>query len=192
MFYIRAIDFNYDVHLGLQCAADQDIDLNINISRDPQLFVENNHPIYGTRPYTQQSRGCGEPGDYIALPFTFLTTWNNTWEKFGDPAKLFVKEWSKLRYGIFDEFGFNGDPLYPNFYKWNGQLMPTGTTDAPLNGGWFNGKDHKTRCNPQMEANCYFFPIGANDHVTCSLGYLHYLPRDELTLRLETKYVLMR
>ena len=76
--------------------------------RRPQFYVQDNHPIYGSRPYTQQSRGCGQPGDYIGLPFNFLTTWNNTWENFGDPAKLFVKEWAKLRYGTFDELGFEG------------------------------------------------------------------------------------
>jgi hypothetical protein len=76
--------------------------------RRPQFHVQDNHPIYGARPYTQQSRGCGQPGDYTGLPFNFLTTWNNTWETFGDPAKLFVKEWAKLRYGIFDELGFAG------------------------------------------------------------------------------------
>ena len=77
--------------------------------RRPQFHVQDNHPIYGARPYTQQSRGCGQPGDYTGLPFNFLTTWNNTWETFGDPAKLFVKEWAKLRYGIFDEIGFAGE-----------------------------------------------------------------------------------
>ena len=76
--------------------------------RRPQFHVQDNHPIYGSRPYTQQSRGCGQPGDYVGLPFNFLTTWNNTWENFGDPAKLFVKEWAKLRYGTFDELGFEG------------------------------------------------------------------------------------
>ena len=79
--------------------------------RRPQFHVQDNHPIYGARPYTQQSRGCGQPGDYTGLPFNFLTTWNNTWETFGDPAKLFVKEWAKLRYGIFDELGFAGKAI---------------------------------------------------------------------------------
>jgi hypothetical protein len=31
-----------------------------------------------------------------------------TSETWGNPAKLFVHEWAKLRYGVFDEFGFSG------------------------------------------------------------------------------------
>lgn len=143
--------------------------------RYPQFFVQNDHPINGARPFTQQSRGCGEPGDFVALPYTFLTAWNTTWNQFGDPAKLFVKEWAKFRYGIFDEHGYSGDLLYPNYYKWNGHLMPTGTTNAPLNGQWLDGKGRK-KCNPQVNKDCYFYPLGANDQVTCSLGNLHYLP----------------
>ena len=142
--------------------------------RQPQFYVQNNDAHFGSRPFTQQSRGCGDPGDFTGIPHEFLMAWNNTWEKFGDPSKLFVKEWAKLRYGIFDELGFNGDLLYPSYFKWNGHLMPTGTTDAPLNGQWM--KDRKS-CDPQIEKDCHFFPsIASNEQVTCSLGYLHFLP----------------
>ena len=162
--------------MGWRKAASRTWNSNFALPRNPQVFVQNSHSIYGSdRPNTQQSRGCGEPGDHIALPYQFLTAWNNTWERFGDPAKLFIKEWSKLRYGIFDEFGFDSDPLYPSFFKWNGQVVPTGTTDAHVNGQWLNEKEQ--RCNPQIESKCYFFPIGSNDQVTCSIGYLHHLPR---------------
>ena len=127
--------------------------------RNPQFFVQKDHPINGARPFTQQSRGCGEPGDFVALPYSFLTAWNTTWETFGDPAKLFVKEWAKFRYGIFDEHGFKNDLLYPNFFNWNGHLMPTGTSDAPVNGQWLNAAG-RNRCNPQVDQDCYFFPTG--------------------------------
>jgi calcium-activated chloride channel regulator 4 len=143
--------------------------------RHAQFRVTNKHPIYGEKPYTQQSRGCGQPGDFVALPDQFLTAWNNTWETWGDPAKLFVKEWTKLRYGIFDEHGFNGDLLYPHYYKSNGRILPTGTTDSNVDGEWMN-LEGRNACNPSVESDCYFFPTGSNDQVTCSLGYLHYLP----------------
>ena len=45
----------------------------------------------------------------MALPANFLATWNNTVATWGNPAKVFVHEWAKLRYGIFDEFGFSGN-----------------------------------------------------------------------------------
>lgn len=31
--------------------------------------------------------------------------------------KVFVHEWSHLRYGVFDEYGYQGDKKYPLFYK---------------------------------------------------------------------------
>ena len=62
-------------------------------------------------------RGCGQRGDSIQLPESFFTNWNRTVSSRGSPAKLFVKEWAKFRYGVFDEHGFADDPLYPNFYK---------------------------------------------------------------------------
>ena len=35
---------------------------------------------------------------------------------FGPAGQVFVYEWSKLRYGVFEEHGYPGDPLYPMFY----------------------------------------------------------------------------
>ena len=31
-----------------------------------------------------------------------------------------------FRLGIFDEVGFLGDPMYPNYYKISGRILPTG------------------------------------------------------------------
>ena len=53
--------------------------------------------VHGVKPFTKQSRSCGHPGDGMSMPYQFLTSWNRTWSSFGDPAKLFVKEWVKLR-----------------------------------------------------------------------------------------------
>ena len=142
--------------------------------RKPQFYVQSNHPIHGIRPFTQQSRGCGEPGDFVGLPYDFLTTWNNTWEKFGDPAKLFVREWAKLRYGIFDELGYAGDLMYPNYFKYNGKLVPTSSTDGMLEGEWMN--ERHRRCDPQFDDNCHFMLTGSNDKITCSLGSFPFLP----------------
>ena len=30
---------------------------------------------------------------------------------------MFVHEWSKYRYGVFEEHGYPGDPKYPAFYN---------------------------------------------------------------------------
>lgn len=133
------------------------------------------HPVYRRSPFTQQSRGCGEPGDFIALPHQFLTAWNKTWETWGDPAKLFVHEWAKLRYGIFDEFGFAGDSLYPNYFKVDGHVVPTGSSDVLIKGSWMKLDDQEP-CDPTVAKDCHFVPTGSNDQATCSLGYLPFLP----------------
>ena len=134
-------------------------------------------PVYGHQPFTQQTGGCGHPGDLMTLPYTYVSAWNHSWEQFGDPSKLFVKEWAKLRYGIFDEFGFIGDAMYPSYYHLNGHIMPTGTSDIPLGGVWINMMTGHTGCNPSSEPNCLFYPNEKQmQDVTCSLANLHFLP----------------
>ena len=109
------------------------ISILLNILQAPDVYVSDQHSIYRQTPFTQQSRGCGHRGDYISIPFQFLTNWNNTWEAFGDPSKIFVNEWAKLRYGIFDQHGYPKDPVYPNYFTMQGnQVVPTGTSNIRL------------------------------------------------------------
>ena len=169
------------------------------------MYISDQHSIYGQSPYTQQSRGCGQRGDYISIPFQFLTNWNNTWEAFGDPSKIFVNEWAKLRYGIFDQHGYPNDPIYPNhFVMGNNQLVPTGTSNLPLVGSWRNVNG--SNCNPasnqmkQLGRNyespenfCYFVPSGKrNDKITCSLGYVPFLTNVDKYCTEEEDWVLKK
>ena len=105
------------------------------------VVVTKDSPVLGSAPYTEQSRGCGQPGDRLLIPHNFLAAWNRTLAAWGSPGRLFVREWAKLRYGIFDEQGFAGDPLYPNFYKFQDRVLPTGTSNAVLLGKsfWYLG-----------------------------------------------------
>ena len=141
----------------------------------PHIKIEGVDAIHGTKPQTQQSRGCGEHGDFMKMPYEFLTSWNKTWNLYGDPAKLFVKEWAKLRYGVFDEHGYSNDPLYPSYFSVKGDIFPTGTSNQRVNGEWVD-QTGRFNCNPAEEGKCYFKPVGDNSHITCSMGYLHYLP----------------
>ena len=156
------------------------------------MYVSDQHPVYQQTPFTQQSRECGHRGDYISIPFQFLTNWNNTWSAFGDPSKFFVNEWSKLRYGIFDQHGYPNDPVYPNYFLTkNNRLVPTGTSNVPLKGSWKN--INGTECNPFTMKNtrksrvfegpenfCHFVPNDiSNGKVTCSLGYVPFLRNTE-------------
>ena len=142
--------------------------------RTPDIKITDKHSLYGETPFTQRSRGCGEKGDFMSIPYQFLTTWNNTWETYGDPAKLFVKEWAKLRYGIFEERGYANDLLFPNYYHANGEIYPTITANDRVKGEWIDTQG-LAPCNPTKQ-ECYFKPLGANNHITCSLGNFHYLP----------------
>ena len=126
--------------------------------RNADIHISQRHPIHGDEPYTQQSGRCGQPGDSMSLPYPFVTHVNYSMIEFGHPAKLFVKEWAKLRYGIFDEFGFIGDAMYPNFFHSNGQIFPTGTSNVKLGGVWINMMTGHTGCNPNQEPDCLFYP----------------------------------
>ena len=177
----------------------------LNLFQAPDVYVSDQHSIYRQTPFTQQSRGCGERGDYISIPFQFLTNWNNTWEAFGDPSKIFVNEWAKLRYGIFDQHGYPNDPVYPNYFTLeNNQLVPTGTSNTALIGSWKNANG--TDCNPSTIQNikntkllnghenfCYFVPSGQkNSKVTCSLGYVPFLANVEKFCTNEEDWILQR
>ena len=51
---------------------------------------------------------------------------------------------SSLRYGIFDEFGFAGDAVYPNYFRVGGNILPTGTSNEPVVGTWKNANDQES------------------------------------------------
>ena len=139
------------------------------------VLVSSEHPIHGWSPYTQQSKGCGQSGDFIGLPYDFFTDFNRTWEIWGNPAKLFANEFAKFRFGIFDEFGFNRDKLYPNVFFHHGQLVPTGTSNTHVQGGWVS-RSGVENCDP-IKNECFFQANATqNPDVKCSLGNFHFLP----------------
>ena len=55
---------------------------------------------------------------------------------------MFVQQWAKFRYGVFEEHGYPGDPVYPLFYYVtetdadgeHSTLAPNFCTDNPLVG----------------------------------------------------------
>ncbi|CAL1270830.1 unnamed protein product [Larinioides sclopetarius] len=67
---------------------------------------------FGKQPVALQHGGCGVAGHQITLPLDFVSS------TVGYPkGKLLAREWLKYRYGVFDENGFSGDPLYPDYYR---------------------------------------------------------------------------
>ena len=45
-------------------------------------------------------------------------------------AQVVVHEWAKLRWGVFEEFGYPGDAKFPMFY-YQTTWGPTGQVGAP-------------------------------------------------------------
>lgn len=92
------------------------------------ITVQRVDPAFGARLYTQQSRGCGQPGDQIYLSHALLE------EPVADLGKRLARELAKYRYGVFDEIGYDGDPIYPTCYVGanNDRQSLTGCSDLPL------------------------------------------------------------
>ncbi|CAG9863807.1 unnamed protein product [Phyllotreta striolata] len=93
----------------------------------PDVTVLPSDPARGGA-WTQQSLGCGQPGDQIYLGFEELLRNDN------NLGRKFVKEFAKYRYGVFDEEGYNNDPIYPMCYHddQSRQEKVTGCSDLPL------------------------------------------------------------
>ncbi|KAI9550565.1 hypothetical protein GHT06_005067 [Daphnia sinensis] len=102
---------------------------------------------YGDSPYTVQLGGCGDPGQYIHLTPNYVMTHssNAMISQVGPAGKAFVKEWAKLRYGVFDEHGYTGaNSSYPTFYRpGSGQqpieMVPNVCSDQPVDFSIDNG-----------------------------------------------------
>ncbi|KAK4311056.1 hypothetical protein Pmani_017435, partial [Petrolisthes manimaculis] len=107
-------------------------------STHTHIRVTTNHPVFGSRPWVQQSQGCGRQGDYIQLGSDFLHNNNNNNNNNNNgtnihifyntnttkphtshtqSARLLLTEWVKFRWGIFEEKGYKDDPLYPLLFR---------------------------------------------------------------------------
>ena len=138
---------------------------------DAEFRVGPANPVYGHNPYTVQNRECGDPGE-----FTLLSSWfvlnhaSNASTEFGRTDKVVVHEWAKLRWGVFEEYGYPGDERFPMFYfqtTWgpNGQednTKPNFCTSTEVEG---EARDIVTggECNNNPDSglpdsSCYFFP----------------------------------
>ncbi|KAK3860859.1 hypothetical protein Pcinc_033121 [Petrolisthes cinctipes] len=118
------------------------------------------HPVFESRPWTQQSQGCGRQGDFIQMGADLLRASNN--ESFTQASRLLLAEWAKFRWGVFDERGHTNDPLYPptfrdpNTHQW----AATSCADGAVKGNI---------CDPS-QPGCSFTPEPySNGHLSSSL-----------------------
>ncbi|XP_065576990.1 calcium-activated chloride channel regulator 1-like isoform X3 [Artemia franciscana] len=132
--------------------------------QDAEFRIENSSPLFGDSVYTQQSKGCGKRGDFVQIPTSFYDMNSNT---HGHKGKTLLHEWAKVRYGVFDEFGFPNDKIYPTFYESEERDIHTGCSNEPVLG--------TITCDPTSSDNCHLTPNGDNSKVTSSLMYMHYL-----------------
>eukprot|EP00095_Tigriopus_kingsejongensis_P010323 maker-scaffold187_size272365-snap-gene-1.30 protein:Tk10323 transcript:maker-scaffold187_size272365-snap-gene-1.30-mRNA-1 annotation:"hypothetical protein DAPPUDRAFT_253437" len=85
-------------------------DLESHLSKQADIQVTEQHPIFGTRPWATQFGQCGAQGLNIELPYPSLTQ-NQTVDRASVDAM--VKAWIQYRFGVFEEEGIEGDRLFP-------------------------------------------------------------------------------
>ncbi|CAL4243850.1 unnamed protein product, partial [Meganyctiphanes norvegica] len=97
----------------LLCTLDSPVTISA-VSTTAHIRISTPHPVFESRPWTQQSQGCGKQGDFIQLGSDMLKAKTN--ESYAKSAHLLLAEWAKFRWGIFNEHGFDGDSRYPATY----------------------------------------------------------------------------
>ncbi|KAM9221774.1 LOW QUALITY PROTEIN: calcium-activated chloride channel regulator 2-like [Dugong dugon] len=76
------------------------------------VIVADWYGTHGDDPYTLQYRGCGKEGKYIRFTPDFLLN-ENLPAGYGPRGRVFVHEWTHLRWGVFGEYN-NEKPFYIN------------------------------------------------------------------------------
>ncbi|KAK8744770.1 hypothetical protein OTU49_000604, partial [Cherax quadricarinatus] len=131
------------------------------------IRVSEPHPVFGARPWTQQSQGCGRQGDFIQLSGDLLRPASN--DSHAHAARLLLAEWAKFRWGVFDERGHTNDPLFPPTYRdpSTHQWAATGCADGAVKG---------STCD-SAQSGCSFAPdLYTNSHLSTSLLAFPDLP----------------
>ncbi|XP_043233012.1 calcium-activated chloride channel regulator 1-like [Amphibalanus amphitrite] len=157
---------------------------NSEVYEESEVRVAPPNPAYGDNPYTLQPGGCGEPGEYIHVTPDYLRFINDTMKRrFGPAGKVVTHEWAHLRYGVFEEYGYPGDPAYPLFYysiQENGEplLVPNFCSNTTLKGQTYNRKTGGSDCTFDdstglPDSDCWFYPYDDNDAVTSLMSFTY-------------------
>ncbi|CAL4185666.1 unnamed protein product, partial [Meganyctiphanes norvegica] len=119
------------------------------------VHVTESHPVFGANPWTQQSQGCGQPGDFIQMGAEFL---RDTYDDFYvNASKSFLAQWAKFRWGIFDEEGHDSDPLYPSVFldsKTN-ELHPNICLSKKNDSVFCNPDEHEPEAPTKQNSLCH-------------------------------------
>ncbi|XP_066266574.1 calcium-activated chloride channel regulator 4A-like [Branchiostoma lanceolatum] len=144
------------------------------------------NPLYEDNPYVQQKGGCGEEGDYMHLTPKYVVDKEYGETYWGPNGKTFLHEWGHLRFGLYDEYGFDdgaSGESYPHFYRASvGGVEPT-RCSAKVAG---HNKHMVTGADCQLipatgvyEPECRFYPDFSGNRATGSYMFMHFL--DDVT-----------
>lgn len=131
------------------------------------IRITTSHPVFGARPWTQQTQSCGRQGDFIQMGGDLLRAASN--DSHAHSARLLLAEWAKFRWGVFDERGHANDPLFPPTFRDPNthQFAATSCTDGAVKGD---------TCDPS-QPGCTFSPQPySNNHLSSSLLSFPELP----------------
>ncbi|XP_054706692.1 calcium-activated chloride channel regulator 1-like [Uloborus diversus] len=121
--------------------------------------------------YSTQYAGCGNSGRRINIPVEFLD------KKDSDKGTSFVREWSKYRYGVFDESGFPGDEVYPACYTIPG-TDTVKVTDCTNTKAVYEFRKSSSEEYYQFPDSCRPIPVsGQNTGVESSLLTRYNFPK---------------
>ncbi|XP_077495680.1 calcium-activated chloride channel regulator 1-like [Amblyomma americanum] len=141
------------------------------------LRVELPGSVHEDRPFTIQTRPCGQPGDFIQIPPAFLAELKaSTTAKYINPAYVFVHEWAHYRYGVFDEYGSQDDDAFPLTYCVDNKVMLNSCSKQIR----FKATT-KTGEKCMMNKNCQFFKnctvqivVSSKDPIESSIMFMPY------------------
>ncbi|KAK8376795.1 hypothetical protein O3P69_010010 [Scylla paramamosain] len=119
------------------------------------------NPVYGEQPYTVQPGQCGEPGLYMHLTSRYLIN-DDVACRWGDRGKALMKEWTRLRWGAFDESGYKDDSIFPLYYphasgEEEPHLVPNVCSDEPVIGK-YKKPSSGAECKLKEDKECRFVP----------------------------------
>ncbi|CAL4166788.1 unnamed protein product, partial [Meganyctiphanes norvegica] len=127
----------------------------ISVPFDAHIQVAGSHPVFGSKPWTQQSQGCGRPGDFIQFGAELLKGSSND-TVYTHAARLLVAEWARFRWGVFDESGHDKDLLYPMTFldPLTGDMTPNKCFYESRIYGFCNAEDHIPEAPTKQNAQC--------------------------------------
>jgi len=111
------------------------------------IHITENNSLLGDLPWTLQARGCGYQGERINIPRNFLI-FNSS--ELSNKSRDIVKEWTKYRYGVFEESGFSHDPIYPGTYR-EGNMTRVNKGCEDLSGMFCGVGDHYNQYAPTKQ-----------------------------------------